>query len=260
MASIPAAGHEVGNHSFHHEPWLHLYTLDSIRAEFERAEEAIETATGLRPFGFRGPGYSLSDNTLQVLSERGYAFDASTLPTFLGPLARAYYFMTTTLNDKEKEERKKLFGEFKQGFQPLRPYEWEIDGKRLLEIPVTTLPWLKVPFHFSYVIYLSTYSAAYRPILLRTALQMCRLSGIEPSLLLHPLDFLGKDDLSRLSFFPAMNLESSVKIERLKHYLDDTTRVFTVRSMGTHAERASGRKDLKVRKPVPSGHETARPG
>ena len=26
LASISAAGHEIGNHSFHHEPWLHLYS------------------------------------------------------------------------------------------------------------------------------------------------------------------------------------------------------------------------------------------
>ena len=26
LASLSAAGHEIGNHSFKHEPWLHLYT------------------------------------------------------------------------------------------------------------------------------------------------------------------------------------------------------------------------------------------
>src|SRR6185369_10188375 len=26
LGSLAAAGHEIGNHSFHHEPWLHLYT------------------------------------------------------------------------------------------------------------------------------------------------------------------------------------------------------------------------------------------
>ena len=27
---IPDHGHEVGNHSFHHEPWLHLYSEQKI--------------------------------------------------------------------------------------------------------------------------------------------------------------------------------------------------------------------------------------
>ena len=26
IRSIAAAGHEIGNHSFHHESWLHLYS------------------------------------------------------------------------------------------------------------------------------------------------------------------------------------------------------------------------------------------
>src|SRR6185503_10665179 len=33
LRSIADAGHEIGNHSFHHEPWLHLYTLPQIEAE-----------------------------------------------------------------------------------------------------------------------------------------------------------------------------------------------------------------------------------
>src|SRR3954462_7738084 len=33
LRSIADAGHEVANHSFHHEPWLHLYTKDDIEKE-----------------------------------------------------------------------------------------------------------------------------------------------------------------------------------------------------------------------------------
>ena len=88
LAAIAAAGHEIGNHSFHHEPWLHLYSEERTETELVQAEEHIERATGRRPRGFRGPGFSLSPATLRVLARRGYRYDASTLPTFLGPLAR----------------------------------------------------------------------------------------------------------------------------------------------------------------------------
>ncbi len=33
---------------------------------------------------------------------------------------------------------------------------------------------------------------------------MCRLRGVEPSVLLHPLDFLGANDIDSLAFFPGM--------------------------------------------------------
>src|SRR5690606_37621560 len=57
LKSIADAGHEIGNHSFHHEPWLHLYTAEQIAEEFARTEAALLTATGRRPTGFRGPGF-----------------------------------------------------------------------------------------------------------------------------------------------------------------------------------------------------------
>ncbi|MCC6452727.1 MAG: polysaccharide deacetylase family protein, partial [Acidobacteria bacterium] len=83
LRSIADAGHEIGNHSFHHEPWLHLYSKEQLVEEFERSEEAIENATGRRPKGFRGPGFSLSPTVLETLAERGYDFDCSTFPTYI---------------------------------------------------------------------------------------------------------------------------------------------------------------------------------
>jgi len=55
LRAVIAAGHEVGNHSFEHEPWLHRYTPEQLALEIGGAEEAIEAATGRRPVGFRGP-------------------------------------------------------------------------------------------------------------------------------------------------------------------------------------------------------------
>src|SRR5437868_9279928 len=60
LSSIADAGHEIGNHSFRHEPWLHLYSREELAEEFEKAEEAITSATSRRPVGFRGPGFSLT--------------------------------------------------------------------------------------------------------------------------------------------------------------------------------------------------------
>ena len=127
IRAIATAGHEIGNHSFKHESWLHLYSEPEIEAEITQAEEILKQVTGQQTIGFRGPGYSCSAAVLRVLARRGYQYDASTFPTFLGPLARAYYFMTTKLSKAEKEKRKALFGSFKDGFQPLKPYRWAID-------------------------------------------------------------------------------------------------------------------------------------
>lgn len=265
LRAFVTAGHEVGNHSFNHEPWLHLYSPDEVAAEIGRAEQAIEAVTGVRTRGFRGPGYSLSETVLRVLSDRGYEYDCSTFPTIVGPLARAYYFLSARLADEQKERRKALFGSLADGLRPNAPYRWDLGGKRLLEIPVTTLPALKLPIHFSYLHWIAGGSDRLASAYFSAALRACDLSGIAPSLLLHPLDFMGCDDVEDLAFFPGMNQTSSEKMNRMQRLLTTLAARYEVEPMGAHAARLRN-ADLRVRRPgfraaeeSPSGtvHETA---
>jgi peptidoglycan-N-acetylglucosamine deacetylase len=236
LRALAEAGHEIGNHSYHHEPWLHLYSRPEIEDELKRAEEAIERATGRRTRGFRGPGYSLSGDTLRVLVDRGYLYDCSTLPTFLGPLARAYYFWKSRgMPEEERAKRRKLFGSLRDGLQPIRPYTWSVDGRPLVEIPVTTMPIVRVPFHMSYLLYLSEYSRLAARAHLGTALALCRMGGVTPSFLLHPLDFLGCDKVRELAFFPGMDMHTAAKVERLDAALESVQRSFEVVTLERHA-------------------------
>jgi len=240
LAQISAAGHEIGNHSFRHEPWLHLYSKDELIEEFERTENALEKATGKVPKGFRGPGYSLSPTVLEVLAERNYEYDCSTLPTYIAPLARAYYFFKSPeMSEEEKEKRKKLFGKFSDGFQSLKPYKWQIGEKSLVEIPVTTLPGFKTPIHASYVIYLSTFSRQLARAYWKTAVEMCKLTGTQLSLLLQPLDFLSGEDAPELKFFPAMNLPVEKKLEFVSEILETFGKSFSILNMQKHAQEAA---------------------
>ncbi|MBV9957427.1 MAG: polysaccharide deacetylase family protein [Acidobacteria bacterium] len=246
LAQLSAAGHEIGNHSFHHEPWMHLNSETEIEAELAQAEEAIERVTGRRPVGFRGPGFIFSQEILRVLLKRGYEYDASTFPTYLGPLARAYYFMTTKLEEEEKRKRKALFGKLRDGLQPLKPYRWQVESGTLVEIPVTTMPVFKVPVHVSYVLYLSRYSRSLARSYFKTALRLCRMTGTELSLLLHPLDFLGGDDVEDLAFFPGMNISGQEKLALVGELLDEMKKHFNVLTMREHAQRASSAPDLPL--------------
>jgi peptidoglycan/xylan/chitin deacetylase (PgdA/CDA1 family) len=241
IRQISDAKHEIGNHSFNHEPWLHLYSKQQLVEEFEKTENALENITGQRTIGFRGPGYSLSPTVLEVLAERNYEYDCSTLPTYIAPLARAYYFFKSPeMSEEEREKRKKLFGKFSDGFQSLKPYKWQIGEKSLVEIPVTTLPIFKTPIHASYVIYLSTFSKALARAYWKTAVEMCRLSGTQLSLLLHPLDFLSGDDAPELKFFPAMNLPIERKLEFVGEILETFGEKFEIVNMRRHAEAVRG--------------------
>ena len=249
LRAFAEAGHEIGNHSFHHEPWQHLRTEKQIEAEIGRAEEQIAGVTGKRPRGFRGPGYSFSSSTLRVLGRRGYLYDASTFPTFLGPLARAFYFWKSRrFSAEEREQREKLFGTFRDGWRPVRPYFWSLgQGERILEIPVTTMPLLRLPMHQSYLVYLARYSQTVAQTYLRTASALCRATKLGPSFLLHPLDFLGKDRVPDLSFFPGMDLETSQKLALFAEVIGHFRRHYRLICMEEHAAAIVSNGEVPMR-------------
>lgn len=246
LRSIADAGHEICNHSFHHEPWLHLYSEADLQSEFAAAENAIEKATGQRPIGFRGPGFSVSETVIKVMVERGYAYDASTLPTFLGPLARAYYFFTAKLDAEEKKKRAKLFGTLADGLRPIKTHTWKSVNGSLTEIPVTTVPVIRTPFHLSYLIYLRAFSGALSAAYMQTAFGACKAAGVNPSFLLHPLDFLGPEDAPELAFFPGMKMSVADKLGLAGKTFDALGRSFSLVSMREHATAAASRDGVKA--------------
>ena len=232
LRMITERGHEVGNHSYHHESWLQTYSYEKIENEIINAEEAILQATGQRPRGFRGPGFSWSMDLLEVIKKRGYLYDASTLPTWLGPIARAYYFWKSDLPKEEKKARKELFGTFREGLRPNKPYYHKLaNNNKLLEIPVTTIPILRVPFHLSYLIYLSGISDFLMKFYLYFAIFFCKITNTKPSYLLHPLDLIGGDKIQALAFFPGMNLGSEHKIKVFKYVIKTFQKHYLLRPM-----------------------------
>ena len=237
LRAIAESGHEIGNHSFNHEPWLHLYSREELDQELELAERHIKQATGQHPVGFRGPGFSLSATTLKVLSDRGYLYDGTLFPNVLNPLARAYFFATSNLTKEEKQQRKALFGTLRDAMRPVKPFRWRLGDKdSLLEIPVTTMPLFRIPIHMSYVIYLSRFSKWLARMYFRFALLVCRATRTQPSMLLHPLDFMGCDDTDALSFFPGMDIASHDKLRFVAEVMDQLERHFRVVTMREHAD------------------------
>lgn len=248
LKMIVDRGHEVGNHSYHHESWLQTYSYEKIEKEIREAEEAIKRVTGMRTTGFRGPGFSWSKDLLKVLESRGYQFDASTLPTFLGPLARMYYFQKSDLTKEEKKARKELFGKFSEGFRKLKPYKWDLEnGKNITEIPVTTMPVFKLPFHLSYLIYLGNISMPLMRLYLKTAIGMCKITNTPISFLLHPLDLIGGDQITQLAFFPGMNVSSNKKVEVFKSVIQTLSEHYEMVNMSKHADYIKVNRKMKIK-------------
>ncbi|HLY07837.1 MAG TPA: hypothetical protein VKW04_00905 [Planctomycetota bacterium] len=142
---------------------------------------------------------------------------------------------------EEREKRRKLYGTWKDGTRPLQPFRWIVDDRELVELPVTTMPGFRVPFHLSYLLFLRRYSRAAAWTYFKTSLALCRMNGISPSYLLHPLDFLGGDRVRELSFFPGMDLSTELKLDFADDVLDGLKSSFDVVPLGEHARAVAAR-------------------
>ena len=250
IESIVEAGHEIGNHSQNHYPWMNTLPVEQIEREIVEAEEALEDITGETPRGFRGPGFSWSMPTLEFLAKRGYLYDASTFPTFLGPVARMYCLLKSTLDRSEREERKELFGSIRDGLRPLKPFVQSTSAGPIVEIPVTTVPIVRVPFHMTYLLYLRQFSSALCRGYLKAALALCKLRGVTPSMLLHPLDFLDREEVPELAFFPGMALSRSEKAEVVQMTLDALSASYRLVPLGEQAAQVRRATGLAEQRPA----------
>ncbi len=269
IAQLSQAGHEMANHSMFHEPWMAAHSPAQLHAELQAAEQAIEAATGVVPRGFRGPGFALSPAILRVLAQRGYLYDASTFPSVLGPLARWVYRLRAGRAARQDDKLQTLFGGWREGLRPLLPYAWAARGEGgkqgpdpvasadpsagsgsgsgsgsrsrslLVEMPVTTMPLLRLPMHMTYLLFLAQRSVPLAMAYFRLGLALCRLRGVAPSMLLHPLDVLDADLVPSLAFFPAMAMKAERKREFVARCLALMQRHFELLTIEEHALRAA---------------------
>ena len=128
-------GHEIANHSMRH---LHLPTLPLAQAEREvvEAEDAIATASGSRPRGFRSPAWMPTDALLDLLAARGYRYDASVFPT---PWLSAWRSLPTLRKFPPRFTRGL---DWPWAFSPRAPHP--VRGA-LWEVPASTLPLARLP-------------------------------------------------------------------------------------------------------------------
>lgn len=222
---------EPANHSMNHLPWMHTMQPDEIAEEIESTGTRVAEATGRTPFGFRGPGFSCPEEVLRVLVRNDYQYDASIFPTSIAPLARAVFLMKTELRGEDRQKAKQLYGGFSSLRNPNRPFLRNVDGNELWEVPVTVMPLLRTPIHFSYFTYLASFSTMAAKAYFKMAIGLCRLTGTPPSLLLHPPDFLGRQDDREMAYFPGMKMDRAEKLAIVRWALERYASAFDVHCM-----------------------------
>jgi len=147
MRAAAKAGHEIANHSLDHRYDLVRLGRDEIRRQIEGGAAAIADACGERPVGFRAPGYTITDEVLDVLAELGVEYDASVFP------CPAYWMAKTAaigLIAMRGRKSRSIVDQPTVLLAPTRPYRvgrpyWR-RGSGILEIPVQVTRGLRLPF------------------------------------------------------------------------------------------------------------------
>jgi sugar transferase (PEP-CTERM system associated)/polysaccharide deacetylase family protein (PEP-CTERM system associated) len=115
VRAIQAAGHELGCHSYAHR-LVYEQTPNEFRYDTLRARKAIEDASGVPVGAYRAPSFSITSRSLwalDILAELGFKVDCS-----IFPIHHDLYGFPTA---------------------PRQPFRIGVNGRSLLEFPLTTL-------------------------------------------------------------------------------------------------------------------------
>jgi hypothetical protein len=203
-------GHEIGNHSRDHLYDLVRRSREEQRAQVAGALEDFERALGVRPSGFRAPGYTVTDELLELVQETGHTYDSSVFPCPSYYAAKIAAMAALRVRRRQSEA---IVDHPRVLSAPTRPYRigrpYTTVGRGLRELPIQVTRGLRLPFIGTGLILAGKLGAR----------ALTELVVGEPvvNLELHGVDFLGADDgLSALrGYQPDMSVRASSKREIL---------------------------------------------
>ena len=146
LRSLAESGHELANHTMNHPKQLVRLSPAEIAREIRECDEALQAASGVKPTGFRAPGYTVTQDVLAALRGAGYTYDSSLNASWVY-LSLKRMFRLVRLADKEFI----VSQPFSDTLGPRNPYRVSDSlaadaGGEFLEIPVSIVPYVHYPF------------------------------------------------------------------------------------------------------------------
>ncbi len=223
-------GHEIANHSMTHNVDFMLLKKERKEKEIKETEKLMSDLFGSIPVGFRAPAYSIDKETLGILEGRGYLYDSSLLPSFAGPLIN---LMDNVFSGGDAKTK---FGKAVNYFAPLRPYRPDHENivfrgdMSIVEVPVTTCPFFRVPFHSSFLF-------ASSPKLFDICYNWVKASKLPINYVLHGVDLIDPLGGKVKSKQPSLGLKYSCKEKTYKHILSSISRDYKLLTTKDHVKR-----------------------
>jgi len=147
LRRLVGRGHEVSNHSFDH--LYDITRLDRGAMWYQVVDSArlIEASVGVKPVGFRAPGYVITDALMEVLSEAGVLYDSSVFPCplYYGAKAVALGLISARLRSSHS-----ILGSPRVLLAPTLPYRvggsYFRRGGGFVEFPIQVTRGLRFPY------------------------------------------------------------------------------------------------------------------
>lgn len=147
IRELHAAGHEIGNHSYHHAYDLTRKPRAEIQDDVARGVSIIERVIGERPQGFRAPGYTINDTVFDVLQSLGTRYDSSVFPCPVYYSAKAAAIGAIRLRGRVSHS---VLDDPRVLTAPADPYRvgtpYYRRGDGLLELPIGVTPTMRLPY------------------------------------------------------------------------------------------------------------------
>jgi hypothetical protein len=139
LKEVLKRGHEIGNHTMNHILPFTALTPFKKKEEILSMQRIAQDKLGIRVKGFRAPGWGVDKETLGILEDEGYVYDSSMHPTCLMPLMNLLVILVSFGKSRLLKMRDCF-----NWFIPLSRFT---AGKTLVEIPITVMPYLRLPFY-----------------------------------------------------------------------------------------------------------------
>jgi hypothetical protein len=148
LRSAASRGHEIANHTLNHRYDLALAPPAEQAREIRGGADAIREVVGVRPEGFRAPGYNVHLGLLDVLADQGAAYDSSVFPCPAYFAARA---LAIAIQQGRGKPSASQVGDPRVLMAPQAPYRLGRDGVwsrggGLLELPISVVGPARLPF------------------------------------------------------------------------------------------------------------------
>jgi peptidoglycan/xylan/chitin deacetylase (PgdA/CDA1 family) len=207
---IVAAGHEVGCHSMTHTLPFDVSTPEAAHRELLEARDLLGSLAGEPVEGFRAPSWGVARGLLEGLRAAGYRYDASAFPSWMLALVR---LAVARRGAPDAPAPKTHLADLL--LARAAPHALRDPRGDLAEVPVSTVPLLRVPCYHTLGLLLPPW--AFRALLAGVRLRRGSLSYT-----LHAADFLDTDADGldpRIRRHPGMDLPLARKLPVVKDAL-----------------------------------------